>query len=462
MAKSEDVVHFVMRKIDSGELKAGDRLPTHRDMAWNQKCSVGTVTRAYAELERRGVTYGQVGRGTYVFGTQQDNEQVGQGMFLPLDNDPISEPGLFADLSLNSFHHPDLGESYKSAFEFLASHGPQGGYRSYFDCRGRPSDRHYAAQWLEHLVGEVNDNNILITQGAQSGLYSAMAALTGAGDSIATEAYGYPGIKAAAQELGLRISAIEMDDFGMIPAAFEASVKRGKIGLLVTVPTNHNPTGTTVPIERRLEIIRIAKEHNVLILEDGVYGPLQVKNVPTYRELCPETALYLTSFSKVFSPGLRVGYLVAPENLIPRLVSRLTAVNWMTSPITLDISNYLLDTKVIQKYQADHKKECERRFIFAKNLLKPWLADAVVGSGVCLPHLWAQLPASLASSATIEHARSEGIALIGGDRFVMNRQLDDHFVRICLMAVPDFEDFKRAITILYRVFSGQTAAALIS
>ncbi|MBL4739873.1 MAG: PLP-dependent aminotransferase family protein [Sneathiella sp.] len=462
MAKSEDVVHFVMGKIGNGELKAGDRLPTHRDMAWDQKCSVGTVTRAYAELERRGVTYGQVGRGTYVFGTQQDNEHVGRGMFLPIDNEALSEPGIFADLSLNSFHHPDLGASYKSAFEMLSNHGPQSGYRSYFDCRGRPSDRHYASQWLEHLIGEVNGNNILITQGAQSGLYSAMAALTNTGDSIATEAYGYPGIKAAAQELGLRISAIEMDDLGMIPEAFEAAVKRGKIRLLVTVPTNHNPTGTTVPIERRRKIIRIAQDHNVLILEDGVYGPLQVKEVPTYRELCPETGLYLTSFSKVFSPGLRVGYLVAPENLIPRLVSRLTAVNWMTSPITLDISNYLLDTKVIQKYEADHKKECEKRFVFAKNLLKPWLSEAVVESGVYLPHLWARLPTSLASSAMIEQARSEGIALIGGDRFAMNRQLDDHFVRICLMAVPKFEDFQRAITILYRILSGKTAAALIS
>jgi len=462
MAKSEDVVRFVMRKIDSGELKAGDRLPTHRDMAWDQKCSVGTVTRAYSELERKGVTYGQVGRGTYVFGTKQDNQQVGRGMFLPMDNEALSEPGISADLSLNSFHHPDLGLSYKSAFEMLASHGPQAGYKNYFDCRGRPSDRHYASQWLKHLIGDVSENDILITQGAQSGLYSAMAALTSAGDSIATEAYGYPGIKAAAQELGLRISAIEMDDFGMIPKAFEAAVKRGKIRLLVTVPTNHNPTGTTVPIERRWEIMRIAKSHNVLILEDGVYGPLQIKKIPTYRELCPETALYLTSFSKVFSPGLRVGYLVAPEKLIPRLVSRMTAINWMTSPITLDISNYLLDAKVIEQYQEDHIKECEKRFAFAKNILKPWLSTTVVETGDCLPHLWVQLPSSLAGSAMIENARREGVALMGGDRFAMNRQLDDHFVRICLMAVPDFEDFKRAINILCRIFSGQTAAALIS
>ncbi|MBL4906419.1 MAG: PLP-dependent aminotransferase family protein, partial [Sneathiella sp.] len=289
--KSADIVRVILLRIEDGDLKPGDKLPTHRDMAWYSECSVGTVTRAYTELERRGVTYGQVGRGTYIFGTPQDKEEVGRGLFLPTDSHVQSEPGIKVDLSLNSFYHPELGRRYQLAFEMLAQHAPQSGYRGYFDCRGRPNDRYYAAQWLEPLIGPVDEKNILITQGAQSALYLSMASLTSPGDSIATEGFGYPGIKAAAQELGLRIAALEMDEDGMIPESFEAAAKRGKIKLLVTVPTNHNPTGTTVPLKRRHEIVRIARKYHILILEDGVYGPLQTKSLPTYYEICPDVGL---------------------------------------------------------------------------------------------------------------------------------------------------------------------------
>lgn len=460
--RSADIVDTILRQIEEGQLNPGDKLPTHRDMAWTSDCSVGTVTRAYAELERRGITYAQVGRGTFIFGTAKDRDDVGRGMFLPTDSHVYSEPGIKVDLSLNSFYHPKLGQRYQTAFEMLARHAPQSGYRGYFDARGRSSDQFYAAQWLKPLVGEVEEKNILITQGAQSGLYLSMAALTSPGDAIATEAFGYPGIKAAAQELGIRIAAIQMDEEGIIPASFEAAAKRGKVKLLVTVPTNHNPTGTTSPLNRRREIARIAKEHNILILEDGVYGPLQNKQIPTYFEIFPEIGLYLTSFSKVFSPGLRVGYLVLPDNLVARFATRMTAINWMTSPVTLDIINFLLSNNTIHDHQHELICECEKRFSYASKLLEPWISAEQLNADTALSHLWIKLPSHIAISDLIAQAREKGISLIGGDRFVMNRQLDDHFVRICLMGVPKFEELKGALNLLKEILCGEHMQILIS
>ncbi len=460
--RSADIVNVVLQQIEEGDLSPGDKLPTHRDMAWTSECSVGTVTRAYAELERRGVTYAQVGRGTFIFGTAKDRDEVGRGMFLPTDSHVHSEPGIEVDLSLNSFYHPRLGQRYQAAFEMLAKHAPQSGYRGYFDARGRSGDLFYAAQWLRPLIGEVAEKNILITQGAQSGLYLSMAALTSPGDSIATEAFGYPGIKAAAQELGIRIAAIDMDEEGMIPASFEVAAKRGKVKLLVTVPTNHNPTGTTVPLSRRHEIIRIAKEYNILILEDGVYGPLQKKRLPSYYELCPEIGLYLTSFSKVFSPGLRVGYLILPDSFIARFATRMTAINWMTSPVTLDIINFLLSNNTIQDHQRELIDECEKRFAYASKRLEPWISAEQLNADTALSHLWIKLPPHIASSDLISQAREKGISLIGGDRFVMNRQLDDHFVRVCLMGVPKFDDLKQALHVLTEILCGEHTQLLIS
>ncbi len=462
MAKSEDIIQLVLGQIQDGTLRPGDRLPTHRNMAWDMKCSVGTVTRAYAELEKRGVAYGQVGRGTYIFGTGKDRRNIGSGMFLPNEDYHRPVPENVVDLSLNRFHHPDLENSFADALNTLSLRMNNVDYRSYFDCRGRPEDVYYAGHWLRPLIGQVDESNILMTQGAQSGLYLAMSALTGSGDAIATEAFGYPGIKAAAQELGLRISAIEMDEAGMIPDAFEAAARRGKVRLLITVPTNHNPTGTTLPLERREALVRIAREHNIIIVEDGVYNPLHVSEFPTFREIAPDISLYLTSFSKVFSPSLRVGYLVAPEELLPKLVNRMTVINWMTSPITLDVTNYLLEQGIMARHRDELLKENERRYTFAKGVFSPWISDAQINAVTPLSHLWIDLPSNLVPSDFIFRARQEGISLIGGDRFAMNRQIDDSFVRICLMSVADFEALKRPLFTLRGLLAGGETRALIS
>ncbi|MCG8490666.1 MAG: PLP-dependent aminotransferase family protein [Sneathiellales bacterium] len=462
MAKSEDIVDHILEKIRKGELKAGDRMPTHRDLAWDMKCSVGTVTRAYAELERRGVIYGQVGRGTYVYGTGEDRRAVGSGLFIPEETTPENRTEETIDLSLNRFFHPGVESAYREALHAVGERKGLEEYRDYFDCRGRAVDKLPALNWLGNMTGLVDERNLLFTQGAQSGLYLTMSALTNQGDAIATEEFGYPGIKAIAQELGLRISAVDMDDEGMVPASFEALARRGKIKLLITVPTNHNPTGTTLPTGRRREIAKIANDNGILIVEDGVYNPLQKSRLPTFREIDPENAIYLTSFSKLFSPGLRVGYVVAPELYMPKLINRMTVINWMTSPVTLDVCNYLMDKGIMANHQNWLLKECERRFNYARGLFSAWISEAQKNAPIPLSQLWVRLPATMESSDFLFKARQQGILLIGGDRFAMNRQIDDHYVRICLMGVSSFSHLKQALGLLRGLLIESETRALIS
>ncbi|WP_169543010.1 aminotransferase-like domain-containing protein [Sneathiella aquimaris] len=462
MAKSGEIVDRLLTKIGSGELAPGDRLPTHRELAWDMKCSVGTVTRAYAELERRGIVYGQVGRGTFVFGTGRDKQEIGSGMFMPTADNTRQEPDQLIDLSLNRFYHPQIEMAYKQALELVSKNFNVEDYSRYFDCRGRPVDAAAAQEWMESLIGPLEKRNILITQGAQSGLFLAMSALANAGDSIATEEFGYPGIKAAAQELGLRISAIEMDDQGMIPEAFESVARRGKLKILVTVPTNHNPTGSTLSLDRRKKIVTIAREHHISIVEDGVYNPLQRNRLPSFWELAPDISLYLTSFSKLFSPGLRVGHIVAPDKLIPRLVNRMTVINWMTSPLTLDVVNVLLKMGTLYQQQDDLLTENQRRYSLACKLFEPWMSKGQMNVRSPLSHIWVKLPATMATTDFVTQAKEDGILLIGGDRFAMNRQLDDNYVRVCLMSVPDYSVLENALSRLKALLQVGETRALIS
>ncbi|WP_084264791.1 PLP-dependent aminotransferase family protein [Sneathiella glossodoripedis] len=297
--RSSEIVYELRLQIKTGHLRPGDKLPTQRDMAWEFKCSLGTVTRAYAELERLGLTYGEVGRGTFV-AEQSDLEQ----RLSPLSSfaTDFGHGGVGVDLSLNQFYHAETDQAMSFAMRRIAKREPYADYSNYNDTRGRYQDLEVAQSWLEEILGGYwSLDKLMITQGGQGGLFLAMKALTSPGDTIATEAFGYPGIKAAALEANLKIQAVEMDDYGMRPESFAALCERHDIKLLVTNPTDHNPTGTTLPLERREEITVIARKHNVIIVEDAVYAPFQVEPSKSFVELAGDVSIYITSFSKVFS-----------------------------------------------------------------------------------------------------------------------------------------------------------------
>jgi DNA-binding transcriptional MocR family regulator len=457
--RADDIVRHICERIEIGELKAEERLPTHRNMAWDLNCSVGTVTRAYAELERRGITYAQVGRGTFVAGSENpaaDSEM----RILPFTPEEDLEGAI--DLSINRFFHAGTSRAYGNAFHQLSLKVPQSGYRDYVDSRGRPKDLAYAASWLEHCIGVVDPSNIIVTQGAQSGLFMALGALTKPGDMIATEAYGYPGIKAAAQELHLRINALDMDAEGILPEAFETAVNRSKVKMLVTVATNHNPTGITTSLARRKMLIEIARKADIPIVEDGVYTPFHERVLPSYWELAPDISVFLTSFSKVFSPALRVGYAVAPSRYIPRLIRQIGAMNWMTSPVTLDLAAELLEDGTLYKHQKELIAEGKRRFAYAATRLAPWITQEQKNSAAFLSHFWVELPVNIALTDIIQQASDRNITLIGGDRFAMNRQQDAHFVRVCLMGVPNHEALVDGLATITDLLTSSETACLIS
>lgn len=453
MRKFEQIVEMIIGLIKEGELKAGDRLPSHRDLAYDHNCSIGTASRAYGELERRGYTYGKVGQGTFIYGTEADEAAVGKGVFFPRDSWSDGERGL-VNLSKNSYYHKGTDASLRDAFLRLSTGNEPTQYLEYYDSRGRPHDRAIAANWIADQIDAVDPENIIITQGAQPGLYAAMATLTNPGDVVATEAFGYPGIRAAAFELDLRLAPVALDRHGLIPAEFEAICKRGSVKLLVTVPTGHNPTGATQSLARRQQILKIAQTYNVLIVEDAVYAPLQNVDLPAYRDLDPDRTLYLTSLSKVFSPGLRVGYMVVPGNLVPRLATKLTAISWMTSAITLDMTNFFLQSGIVDRQAVDLMETCHRREEQALDILEPWIRLLYSGERPSLPHLWIQMPEGQDMAEIVALARRENIIVIAGDTFAMTKSVPVNHIRVCLMSEPDENRLEKALLRLASLLAG--------
>ena len=162
-----------------------------------------------------------------------------------------------------------------------------------------------------------NPDEIVVTSGSQSMLDALGKVLITKGDKIAVEAPTYVGAISAFNPYEPQYLALPTDDDGVIPEALEEMLKQHKLKFVYVIPTFQNPTGRTLSLERRKEIARIIQQYNVLLLEDDPYGALRFKGdpVPPIKALAPEHVVYLGTLSKVFAPGLRVGFGVAPESI---------------------------------------------------------------------------------------------------------------------------------------------------
>jgi 2-aminoadipate transaminase len=177
-------------------------------------------------------------------------------------------------------------------------------------------------------------DEILIASGSQGVLDAAGKVLISRGDKIAIEAPTYlAAIQAFAAYEPEEFVRMDTDDDGLIPESLEQVLKTEKIKFIYLIPTFQNPTGRTIPLERRKQIADIIQRYNALLIEDDPYGALRYRGqeIPPIKTLAPENVVYVSTFSKIFAPGLRIGFCVAPELIKKWLVIVKQGVDLHTS-----------------------------------------------------------------------------------------------------------------------------------
>src|SRR6218665_213431 len=249
----------------AGRLAPGARLPTHRELAERLGVTVGTVTRAYAEAEKRGLVRGEVGRGTYVRA-----DGVPAHMPAPMDvgdeaspvelgvNAPATPEGDPASTALRKSleevgRSPRLTEllAYQPAAGAPAPPRGGGAGLAYQGGAGALTHREAGAAWAARFGLKAKPEQVVVCAGAQHAMEVALAALAKPGDTLVTEALTYPGIKVLARRFQLRVQGLALDAGGIVPEALEAACRAGPVRLLYTQPTCHNPTGMGQSEERR-------------------------------------------------------------------------------------------------------------------------------------------------------------------------------------------------------------------
>lgn len=332
-----DLADTVATQIADGTLPPGTKLPPHRTFADCHGVALATATRAYRELERRGLIVGERGRGMFV-------RDIGVPEALGMEQ--AASDGLI-DLVFNMPGGSSDAEMLRAGLKRLAAGGDLDAMLRYQPHAGRLHERRIIAQHAEDRLGPVDPETLLVTSGGQHGLALIALGLLKPGYAIGTDPITYAGIKTVAAVQTTPLVPITGVDGVMDPDALEQECLRSGLRAVYLMPTVQNPLGAVMSEEIRQGLVRVARKHDLLVIEDSAYAFLETDPPPSFRSLAPERTIHIGSFSKSLGTGLRVGYLIAPEGYVDRLTSALRATTWNTPAImTALVASWIEDGTV--------------------------------------------------------------------------------------------------------------------
>ncbi|CAH0524566.1 PLP-dependent aminotransferase family protein [Vibrio hippocampi] len=422
-------------RIDNGTLLSNSKLPTHRWLADRLEVTVGTITRAYAELERRGHIEARVGAGTFVVDHNKPS--------WAFEQDPSDE--LECHLGYNIPPRFDRSDMLQSAMQRIAT-SPQhlNQIMLYQSPTGIESHKGVVCNWMRAQQIHLNPQSMLFSSGAQHAIQLILDTFSRAGDTILVEQYTYPGIINVAKQNQLTLKGVEMDKYGVLPESLELCCKRYSPRLIYLIPTLQNPTTAVMPIQRRREILDICKRYDVYVIEDDI-NSLLLDNAPEPMvNLAPESVLYIGAFSKFLAPGLRVGFIHAPERLYPQLTSTLQNHCWMVSPLLTSLTCEMLSKGDADKSLQIIKQEMNARIEIAVQKLKGFEFTVQQGGF----HLWLTLPQHWRLSDFIAQATMNKINVKSSELFALPGNAVTPAIRLSLSSPQSIEQMRRGLDTL--------------
>ncbi len=324
------------------------------------------------------------------------------------------------------------------------------------------------AQILEVMAKEgieANPYQIQVTTGSQQALQLVAEVLLNPDDVVLAESPSYVGALGVFRTRRAHVEHIAMDEDGLIPEALVEAIAQVResgreIKFLYTIPNYQNPAGTSVSPQRRQEIVKICRDAGILIVEDNPYGLLGFETEPTQamQPLWPEGIIYLGSFSKIFAPGYRVGWALAPEDLYERLV--LAAESDILSPSMMgqmSISKYLEDFDWYSQVR-EFAKMYQGRWEAMRSALEEEMPE---GCTWTIPeggfYTWVTLPPGIDSKAMLSRAVEGLVAYVPGTAFYYDGRGRDHLrLSFCY---PDEDTIRLGVHRLAEVLRKEIAAA---
>jgi GntR family transcriptional regulator/MocR family aminotransferase len=456
----QQIKSHIRQGILSGGLAPHTRLPASRQLARDLGVNRITVENAYSELEADGLVFSRVGSGTYVLPANPlpPGPVSHSGASWPLWQQSIPSSDVVAKLAateemLKAAHHPNPinfasgisdtrqfpADEFRKAFQAIMR-------RDGIDALGYGERNGYAPlrESIAHVLASqglpARPENILITAGSQQAITLVSQTLLHPGDGILVESPTYNIAMELFRTLGFQIVGIPMDEQGMQVEKLERLLQQHHPKLIYTIPNFHNPTGTCLNSARRRQLMVLADRYNIPILEDDFVGDLRYegRTQPSLKALDRSgQVIYISTFSKMLMPGLRVGFLVADGPIYDKILSLKRLSDLATSTL---IQRALEAYVTVGRYQAYLRRSCQE---FRKRRDAMLAAiEHYLPAGISFEppqgglFLWLRLPEGLSSEQLLPLACEEGVAFAPGNSFFPDGSEGQDWMRLNFVSQP--------------------------
>jgi DNA-binding transcriptional MocR family regulator len=430
--------------ISRGDLPSGSKVPPERELARRLRISRTTVVSAYRELESRGLLRGYVGRGTFVCAAPEPSGtpfawrgKIAAAALRTNDStlrDTIRNSSDTRLLSLAA-GEPAIDCFPTAAFQQAIDHVLKRDARAVWrhgPTEGQPLLRAAIAERFD-----VPEESVLVLAGAQQGLDLLARCLLDPGDAVILDRPGYLGAiqsfrAAGAKLIGWDVLRADVDEL-------EDLLLRYRPKLIYTNPTFENPTGVTLSIRARREVLKLAERYRVPIVEDATYRELYFHEAPppSLRELDSQNlVIHLNSFSKVMAPGLRLGWLSAA----PSIVDQIAIIKQRLDPHTQNLVQFAMARLIregrfdehLARLRGEHARRCATMLASIQRHMPAMTLRFARPSGGL--YLWCRLLPGVNSRALLDRALAGGVAFVPGHAFYPDPGGESE-LRICFSSV---------------------------
>jgi DNA-binding transcriptional MocR family regulator len=421
------------------------RLPAERDLAAHLGVGRGTVVSAYDAIRARGIARSVRGSGTYVSPPRTAAAGVHTSHESPLFSKLLNAEQAPIDLAMGALQTPemlgDVGAGLPGAIRMFPRHG--------YAPLGAPALRAAIAGYLtrSQRAGPADPEQVLVTAGGQGALSLIAAAMIKPGDRVLVEAPTYPGAIEIFARAGARIEAIERDHAGVLTGELEQALRAGPARLVYLVPTCHNPTGTTMSERRRHEILRLAADWRLSVVEDTALADLTDRPLPDLAAIAPGRVISIGSLSKSYWPGLRIGWVRAAPEMVQRL-GRVRAAVDLGGPL-LDQAAAVPVFEDFDRATAPARAAARERLTLLLNRLRLRLPDWEFDEPSGGWSVWVALPWGSAERFA-QFALRQGVAIATGGPMAPDDRYSGH---IRLSAGPSPPEITSGVDLLARAWA---------
>lgn len=460
----EQIIEYIKTKIYKGDWLIGDNLPSQRKLAESFGVNRSTIVSAIAELTALGILDSKIGKGTIVANnswsflvaesTLNWKDYIDRGFHkanLPtiqainkyeFDDDIIrlSTGEVSSDLMPHA--------AFSKVFEQMSKEQVP---LNYLEPLGLEELRIELCKHLKKHNIHVTPKEIVIVSGSLQALQLIALSLLGKNSKVFVEENSYVKSLRTFEFSGMKMKPVKTDSNGPMPWLIDASDLHDGTSLLYTIPTFHNPTGRTMNMERRTELLSWCKQNRLPIIEDDAYRELYFDTPPPMPIKAMDKSgnvLYLGSISKSLAPGIRIGWIVGPESIIERLGDIKMQTDYGASSVSQWMLTHLLRKGLYEEHLISLRKKLETRCANVLNYLDSYFSDiATWQTPTGGFYIWLKLNKAISSEKLFEACLKEKVLINPGSIYSFK---NNSYIRLSY-SYATMEDMNQGLKILSKI-----------